>query len=167
MRTVSSWLMSGLVMSALSAFSPTVHAQSTRRAQTTYEVCRQAVVQTVGRLPTQVMELQRRDAPCADQRRGGRRRVRCVPARERTDIPQSVGMSPECGAASRRSLGAPGDRRDVEGCVGPLHVRRHSGGRTHQRRRPRRPAAATSPASAIQRNGHLRLRRRGGQGQRR
>ena len=71
MRTVSSWLMSGLVMSALSAFSPTVHAQSTLLAQTMYEVCRQAVVQTVGRLPTQFMELQRRDAPCADQRRGG------------------------------------------------------------------------------------------------
>ena len=56
-------------------------------------------------------------------------------------------MTPECGAASRRSFGAPGDQRDVEGCDRPLHIRRHCGGRTHQRRRPRGPPRQQAPPS--------------------
>jgi hypothetical protein len=98
MRSGSSWLMSGLVMSALYAFSPTAHAQAPT-AQTMYEVCRQPVVQQAGRLSRQVMyfsgvmrRVQINDAQYGD--------AFAAFLREKYGIPKNVGMTPECGAAA-------------------------------------------------------------------
>ncbi|HYN09589.1 MAG TPA: hypothetical protein VES67_19565 [Vicinamibacterales bacterium] len=98
MRSISSWLMSGLIVSTLYVFSSTIHAQAPA-APTMYEVCRQAVTQQAGRLTTQVMYFS------GVMRRGQIDDLTYSTAfaaflREKYSIPKNIGMTPECGAAS-------------------------------------------------------------------
>ena len=98
MRSISTCLMCGLVVSALCAFGSTVHAQAPA-APTMYEVCRQAVTQQAGRLAKQVMYFS------GVMRRGQIDDSAYAAAfaaflHEKYSIPPSIGMTPECGAAS-------------------------------------------------------------------